>query len=261
MSHRALLMLGGLALAAVLLAAIASVVVPPEWSDPLPVPALRLAPGPFGSPPGVGDVLTPTPGPALTPGPGGTRPVSRDTRDSRRLWFGLGDAQGVSGFGGRIASLLLLLAGGVFLLLLMPARLGRIAQAAAGGGASLLRLGLVGLAGFILLGALGVLSVVALAGAPGWLFLALAVYAGALTGLAALCLPLGRWVSRRWGLPPQSPLVDLLAGLLLVAVLSQIPVLATLALAVLLTVGFGAVLQTRVGSRGGWDRSALELEY
>jgi hypothetical protein len=57
------------------------------------------------------------------------------------------------------------------------------------------------------------------------------------------------------------PLVDLLAGLLIIFILSLIPLLGPLLLALLAILGFGAVVLTRAGSAGGWDLDLSEVRY
>ena len=79
-------------------------------------------------------------------------------------------------------------------------------------------------------------------------FLVVVAYAATVLGLAAVSLPLGRAVARRAGLLRQSPLVDLLAGLLVVFILSLIPFLGPLVVAVLAILGFGAIRKPAPGA-------------
>jgi hypothetical protein len=162
---------------------------------------------------------------------------------------------------GRIASLLLLLGVGTLTLYLLPRRVGRIAQALEGGGVALARLFLVGVAGYIVLAALSVLGAITLFGAPAGLLLLVLAYALVPLGLAAISLPLGRAVGRRCGLQRSLPLVDLLAGLLILFILSLIPLLGPLLLLGLAILGFGAVVLTRAGSAQGWDFDLSEVRY
>ena len=127
---------------------------------------------------------------------------------------------------------------GTLTLYLLPRRVGRIAQALEGGGVALARLFLVGLAGYIIFAALSVLGAITLFGAPAGLLLLVLAYALVPLGLAAISLPLGRAVGRRFGLRGPGPLVDLLAGLLILFILSLIPLLGPLLLVGLAILGF-----------------------
>lgn len=244
---RAILLLGLLAAVALIGAGLVSLFVPPSWSDP--VAALRpptLAGGAIG-----------TPVPGTTPDPRGFL-----RSDGRALPGLLGlEAIGGNSFLGRLASLLLLLGVATLILYLMPRRVGRIAQALDGGGVGLARLFLVGLAGYIVFAALSVLGAITLFGAPVGLLLLVVAYAIVPLGLAAISLPLGRAAARRFGVGEAKPLVDLLAGLLIIFILSLIPLLGILLMGVLAVLGFGAVVLTRAGSAGGWDFDLSEVRY
>src|SRR5205814_6188680 len=108
--------------------------------------------GPILLPPGGPQVVTTQgslPTPVLTPLPGEPG-AGRVIRGGRGFGFAFeGPRSVVESFAGRIASLLLLLAAGIGALYLTPARLARSA-AALDGGANMVRLGLVGLAGHII---------------------------------------------------------------------------------------------------------------
>ena len=254
MSARAgvvLLVLAGVALG---MALVVSLVVPPEWNSWFS-PPVRVG----ATPPGA----VPTPiSPDLTPTPDGRPPFSE--RDVRvRVWAFLlpGERDGLVGFAGRVAGGLLLLTTGAILLYLLPGRLGRIAAAVRPGPATLGRLALTGLAGYLLLGVLGVLAVLSSFGTPTWLILGLAAYAASLLGLVAISLPLGRWLLRRAGAADQPPLADLLAGLLGVCILGLLPLVGLLILLGLAALSLGAVLHTRGGSADGWDFDLGEVRY
>ena len=111
------------------------------------------------------------------------------------------------------------------------------------------------------LGAFGVLAVVTLAGAPFWLAVGALGYFGALLGLVGLSLPLGRWIGYRFGLAPQAPPVDLLAGLLGIFILTVLPVIGGFILLVLGLLGLGVVVQTRAGSPHPWTFDLPDIEY
>jgi hypothetical protein len=233
---------------------------PAEWSTPLP--GIPFGPGPGGPPPFVSGTPQPSETPTLTPLPGGRRGSPSGPFDGRtRIGFFSFERTNLGSFGGRVADLILLLAGGVLTLFLLPRRLGCIAAALRGGGLSVIRLALVGLAGYIILGALSVLAASTILGIAAGFFLIAVIYGITVVGLAAVSLPLGRWVARRAGLPRQSPLVDLLAGLLVVFILSTLPFLGPAAVVVLAIIGCGAILQTRAGSDEGWDFDLPEVLY
>lgn len=249
-SGRAFLLLGGLAAVALVGALLVSLFVPAAWSDPF----ANMRPPPT--------VLTGTPVPGTVPSPGLPDRRGFLRSDGRALLGPLG-LEGISGgsFLGRVASLLLLLGVGTLTLYLLPRRVGRIAQALEAGGVGLARIFLVGLAGYIVFAALGVLGAITLFGAPVGLLLLVLAYALVPLGLAAVSLPLGRAAGRRAGLTRAGPLVDLLAGLLIIFILSLIPWLGPLLLALLAILGFGAVVLTRAGSAGGWDLDLSEVRY
>jgi len=250
-SGRALLLLGLLAAVALGGALLVSLFVPAEWSDPL----ATLRPPPPPAP----VIATPVPG-------GGESPLTGDRRGFRlegRGMFGILGMEriGADSFLGRVGALLLLLGTGTLTLYLVPRRVGRIAQTLEVGGVALARLFLVGLAGYVVFAALSVLAALTLFGAPVGLLLLIGAYAIIPLGLAAISLPLGRAAGRRFGLTPPGPLVDLLAGLLIIFILSLIPLLGTVLLVLLAIVGFGAVVLTRAGSAQGWDFDLSEVRY
>ncbi len=262
---RALVMLLILMVVALAISALVSVVVPAEWNNWLPVPRPGFPPpggGRFASDsqrvevtPGV------TPQPIVTPG---TTPVANERpRQGRGGGFRVFELPGatLTGFMGQVAGLLLLLSAGALALYAMPRRIGRMASTLEGGSNSLVRAVLAGLAGYIILAVLGVLLAVALLGGLTVLLLVLLLYLTALIAITIISLPLGRMVSRRFGLLAQPPIVNLLAGLLVIFIVGSIPFIGTLALILLAIAGFGAIVQTRAGSERGWDFDLDDLEY
>ncbi len=249
-SGRAFLLLGLLAAVALVGALLVSLFVPAAWSDPFA--NIR--------PPQTAVSGTPVPGTVLPPGTPDRRGFLRS--DGQGM-LGILGIEGIGGdsFLGRVAALLLLLGVGTLTLYLLPRRVGRIAQALEGGGVTLARLFLVGLAGYIVFAALGVLGAITIFGAPVGLLLLVVAYSIVPLGLAAISLPLGRAAGRRFGLAQPAPLVDLLAGLLIIFILSLIPLLGPLLLVALAVLGFGAVVFTRAGSAGGWDFDLSEVRY
>lgn len=263
MSLRAAIMLTLLTAIALGMSLLNSTVVPRQWNDWLPVP--RLA---FGVAATRGPLPSATPAPGVTPAstPEVTEPLPiPPDRERRGLGFGGGffEAQRtlLTGFGGYVAGLLLLLAAGLLTLYILPRRIGVIASAFRGGAANVARLALVGLAAYVILAVLGVLAAASLLGGITVLFMTLVLYIVALVGIVAISLPLGRLIGRRFGLADQPPLIDLFAGLLVVFILGQLPFVGIIALAALAITGFGALVQTRAGSARGWDFSLNEVEY
>lgn len=78
---------------------------------------------------------------------------------------------------------------------------------------------------------------------------------GAVFGLAALALALGRWMRSRMG--PVAPLVAALAGLLVVFDVALVPWLGWLVLAVVAVTALGLAVLTRLGSSSGWGLEEL----
>src|SRR5205823_10404486 len=113
----------------------------------------------------------------------------------------------------------------------------------------------------LLVGALGVLAIITVAGTPIWLLVIGLTYFGALLGLVALSLPLGRWIGRRFGLAEQPAPIDLLAGLLAVFIVTVLPLVGGLILVLAALLGLGVVLQTRAGSEHPWTLGLPDLEY
>ncbi|HMA37794.1 MAG TPA: hypothetical protein VKY74_25295 [Chloroflexia bacterium] len=244
-SRRALAMLILLLVIALLLSEAFSLL-PAEWQGSLGPPSAFFI---------VGSELQARTSPApATPAPG-TEPLRREF-----LPFGL-HRSSVTDFTVHLASLLILTVSGLLLLYLMPGRLGRIANVLRGSWNRRVRIGLVGLAAWLLIAALGLLAVFTVVGTPIWVAIFLLGYFGALLGLVALSLPLGRWVGYRWGLAEQSPIVDLLAGLLVLFILNLLPFLGGPLLGLAAVLGFGAVLQTRAGSKQPWSFALPDLEY
>lgn len=244
-------MLGLLLGLALVLSALVSLL-PAEWQD-----------GPFmPTPPGLGRA-EPAPRPALTPGSAGS--VTGRAGDGRAgfrvfLPFGL-ERNGAAGLTLHLASLLTFLVLGLLALYLLPARVGRVALALRTGWGGRLRLAALGLAVAALGFAFGALSVLTVVGAPLWVVLLALSYFGGLLGLAAISLPLGRLLGRGFGLAEQPPQVDLLAGLLVLFIVSLLPFVGGPLLVLAALPGLGAVLQTRAGSARPWSFNLPEMEY
>lgn len=78
---------------------------------------------------------------------------------------------------------------------------------------------------------------------------------GAIFGLAALTLALGRWLRSRLG--PVPPLLAGLAGLLVVVDVALVPWVGWLVLAVAAVTSLGLAVLTRLGSSTGWSLEDL----
>jgi hypothetical protein len=240
-----------LALALILSAGLA--LLPADWqgAPPTDLPFLRLgaAPRPRATTP------------AAAPAP------ADDIIRVRGTPFGGQDAlfairrSALGGFTTRLAGLLTTLLSGLLLLYLAPTRVARVARAVAGPWARRLVLGALGLAAALLVGALGVLAVFTIAGAPIWLAITTIGFAAFWLALAAVSLPLGRAITRRVGLAAQSPTVHLLAGLLALYILSLVPFVGGWLILAAALPGLGAVLQTRAGSNRPWIFTLPDLDY
>ncbi len=258
-------MLVGLFLAVLVVSAIVNLL-PAEWQEsPLTVPAIALWRGGLAP-------RDPAAVPARTPQAGATpdRPAV-PPRDATRRGFGPFSISraSVGGFTLHLTSLITLLCGGLLVLYLLPARIGRIAAVLRGTWPARVALIVLGLAAALILAALGLVigvalggtSLVTFLGVPIWLAITAIGPAAALLGLTAVSLPLGRWTGRRFGLAEQPPQVDLLAGLLVLFLVSLVPVLGGLVLLCAALLGLGAVLQTRAGSARLWAFRLPDLEY
>ena len=256
-STRLAALFAALLLVALLLAALVAAL-PAEWQGPIaglpaaPVTRTTLTPGP-------GAILTPNPTTA-NPGPGRFGRPDDPLGPGGLAILGV-RRESLNGFASRLASLVTLLFAGLITLYLIPRRLGHIAVALRGGWNSRVRLFALGLVTALLLAAFGILAVITLVGTPIWLGVLSLGYFGALVGLAAISLPLGRWLTYRAGLSEQTPPVDLLLGLLIIFILSELPLVGGLALLAAALLGLGAVLQTRGGSSQPWTTGLPDLEY
>ncbi len=258
-SSRAMVMLGVLLGVALLLAVLVSLL-PAEWQggpSGIPAPFGARAPRDIAGTDGL-----PTPQTTPLPRPSGVR-IVRTLDDPFTRGFDIFGIRrdSLGGFTVRLASLLTLVIAGMLILYLLPRRLGRIAAALRTGWRGRVRLGILGVAAALLVGALGVLSIIALAGTPIWLLVVGLSYFAALLGLVALSLPLGRWIGCRFGLAEQSPPIDLIAGLLGVFIVTVLPVVGSVLLLLAALLGLGAVLQTRAGSEQSWIAGLPDLEY
>lgn len=157
-----------------------------------------------------------------------------------------------------LASIAALAGYGVLLRYLAPGRLATIARALSRAPAGLARHGLNGLALLILIAALILLATISVITAPLAPLLGAGLGIAGLTGLTACALILGRRL-RAWAAAPEdNPIADLLAGLALLFLITQIPYVGPLALLVAALIGLGAIAATRFGEAEQWLAEPLE---
>jgi len=259
-------LLAALLALALILAAIVNLL-PSEWQPEVPLipPFGRVSAGARPQDVSLVPDLTPAASAVATPQPGrglADRTARVEASDLVRgfVFFGVRRG-GVNGFTVHMASLLTLILGGLLALFLVPARLGRVAGTLRGRWNRRVRLGLLGVAGGLIVVATSILSVFTSVGIPIWLLVSTLGLVAVVLGLAAVSLPLGRWIGYRAGLPEQPALVDLLAGLLILFILNLLPFVGGLLLLLAALLGLGAVLQTRAGSERPWTFGLPDLEY
>lgn len=162
---------------------------------------------------------------------------------------------GQSGAALYFASLAATIGTGLVLFILFPRRLSRISTAMHGSIWHVARLAAIGIVSIVGLSSLLVLLFIVVMGIP----VAVAFLAGAAvvitTGIAAVCLALGRRLSAWMRLSRRIPALDLVLGALLLLPLTLIPWAGWLLAALAAIIGLGAVVFTRFGGEG-WAGSA-----
>lgn len=148
-------------------------------------------------------------------------------------------------------------AAGTIALYVMPERLSRVRESVSGPRLKSLRLGAIGLLGYLLACALIFILVALVTGVLYAILLAVLLALGTFAGLVAIALALGRWLRSRLAPAATSPVADLLLGVLVIFPLSLIPWIGWLFVLVLAALGFGALLATKFGSEEGWSLDPL----
>jgi len=160
-----------------------------------------------------------------------------------------------SGFEGAslyLASLVTLLSTSILTLWLFPARLGRLRRALNGSRRHCLRLGAIGLLGYMVALMLGLLLALMVTGLPIAITLLAGLAALTFLGLVAVAFTVGRWALKGAGTGPASPFWELVAGMLILFPLSLLPFIGWPLMGLAAIFGFGAILATKFGSEEGW---------
>jgi hypothetical protein len=232
MSRRALLVLGGLVVAAVAVVIVSSLVAGQLESGPEPGP-LRIL-GPLG----------------FLFGGFGRGPFGRFGPFGRHLagWRGLASALGAYCF---------LYLGGVLTLLALPRRLRVVRDAFGSSRRNWLRLFGIGALAMLLTVLLVALGLFTFALFPLPLVLVTALILAAWAGVVGLALALGGGVRRAAGVAAASPMLDFALGLLLVFALGRIPFAGWVFVTLIGALALGAVVITRFGTGGAWSLAEL----
>lgn len=148
-------------------------------------------------------------------------------------------------------------AAGTVALYLMPNRLNRVRESMSHSGTRSLRLGAIGLLGYILAAALVFVLVALVTGVLFAILVAVLLAAASFAGLVAIALALGRWLRSRLAPGAPSPVAELILGVLALFPLGLIPWIGWLFVLVFAALGFGALLATKFGSEEGWSLEPL----
>ncbi|MBI2887180.1 MAG: hypothetical protein HYY02_08220 [Chloroflexi bacterium] len=171
--------------------------------------------------------------------------------------FGL-YSSGVTGVALAMLSLATLLALGAATLYLAPERLRVLRENLGTSLRHRLRLGAIGLLGYLVGLLLILILAVLVVGLPVALGLVVLLAAASLAGWVAVSLVMGSWLRERLALGVASPLSDLALGTLLLFPLSLVPLLGWALVLLVSSVGFGAILLTKFGNQHGWSLDPLE---
>ncbi len=156
-----------------------------------------------------------------------------------------------------LVSLATFVTAGTVTLYLAPGRLSRVRESLAVSRGNTLRLGTIGLLGYVLAGALLFVLVALVTGILFAFVLAVFLATATFAGLVALALAVGRWLRTRVTPKASSPLADLLLGIMAVFPLGLIPWIGWIFVLVLCALGFGALVATKFGSEEGWSLEPL----
>ncbi len=212
---------------------------------------LRLPGGPAFSPPTVAAEAS---GPAAQGGIAGPSvTVDRTVLEQVVLRpFGL-QVPGPWGALTHVAGLVAALGLSMVAFLLFPGHMARWAAPLHGGLGAWLRAVLLGLVGYLALGALAFLSGVTIAGLLVVLLLGAMTLALTLGGLTSVALAIGRALADRLRLPSPDAWWTLAAGIALIVLLAALPLVGWFVFIGVLLAGFGAGLWSRFGHPSGWQ--------
>ncbi len=167
--------------------------------------------------------------------------------------FGL-FSSGITGAGLYLVSLVTFAGLTVGCLFLIPRRMKVMGEALKLGWTQLAGMAAVGVLGYMVLFAMGILLVTTVVGLPIALLFAAALIPVTIIGLSTVLLVLGMYIMGRFGDNTWiSPPYALVAGLLLLFPLGLLPIVGWVITLIAAAVGFGAVLVTKMGSTEGWS--------
>lgn len=149
------------------------------------------------------------------------------------------------------------LSAAVAMLYLAPARLSRVRDLLTVSVRHNLRLGAMGVMGYLLACSLLFVLVAVVTGILFAALLAMLLTGATFLGLIGLALALGRWLRNRLAPGAPSPLADLVLGILVIFPLGLVPWAGWLFALGLSALGFGALLASRFGSEEAWSLEPL----
>jgi hypothetical protein len=142
---------------------------------------------------------------------------------------------------------------GVLILYLVPDRVRNMAQNLSRGWQQVLKFFAAGVLMVVILGAVGLLSILAVHTMPLPFILLGILFLASLSGLAALAYQLGFAMLTQAGWTSRSPITSLALGTLILFALTNAPYLGTIFLIIVLLTGAGMAIATRFGSGKPWN--------
>ena len=192
-------------------------------------------------------------------GPDTEPPRTRRGQELRRLLLPFGVLREVGGGVGlyltSLVTFIAVCAGAIFL---APARMKAAREAIHRDAYNMVRLGLIGFLGYLSILALCIMLAATVVGIPLAVLILLGLAPVTVAGLASVGLALGGSLRRAAQVEVASPVYDLLIGLLVLFPGGLIPYLGWLVAGTTASLGFGAVLVTKLGSRDSWSLQILE---
>ncbi|MBM2827321.1 MAG: hypothetical protein HW403_1385 [Dehalococcoidia bacterium] len=186
----------------------------------------------------------------------------RRGRELRRLLLPFGVLREVGGgVGLYLTSLVTFVSVCVGATFLVPARLRVVRDVISRDGHNAVRLGAIGLLGYLSIFVLCLMLAATVVGIPLAVLLLLVLAPVTVVGMAAVGLSLGRRLRRMARVDESSPVYDLLIGLLVLFPGGLIPYLGWIVAGISASLGFGAILVTKMGNRDSWSVKALEEKW
>jgi hypothetical protein len=142
---------------------------------------------------------------------------------------------------------------GVLILFLAPDRIRHMAQESSTGWRRVLRFFTVGILVIVILGAVGLLSLLTVQTMPLPVILGAVFLLSALSGMVAIAYQLGKILLTRAAWSGRSPLLSLGLGTLILFALSNVPYIGGVFLILILLTGAGLSITTRFGSGEPWN--------